>query len=140
MELMGERLREARRAKQLSLNEVAARADISASTLSRIETNKQNLDLGLFVALAKILDVTPGSLFDHVGEDGGPLAARISALSNRSRTELWRELTAAQKTGRRSHRRSQLSAIAQQMEELVAQIEFITQEIESVRMAIRRRT
>jgi len=53
---IGARLRVLRREKQLSLADIAARARISAATLSRIENGKQPLGVELFLTLSALLD------------------------------------------------------------------------------------
>jgi len=60
--VVGNRLRQARTARQLSLNDVAGRAKISVATLSRIERDKQGIDLGLFLTLSRILKAPPHDL------------------------------------------------------------------------------
>src|SRR2546423_3585082 len=62
--MIGERLREARDMRGMSLMDVAGKAHISAATLSRIENNKQGLDFGLFLVLAKILARAPAELVE----------------------------------------------------------------------------
>jgi len=60
--MIGERIREARNAREWSLTDVATKAHISVATLSRIERDKQTLDLGLFLTLMRILELDPGAL------------------------------------------------------------------------------
>ena len=138
--MIGDRIRETRLSQRLSLSQVAVKAEISAATLSRIETNKQNIDLGLFLTLARVLHTTAGDL---LGEDGGsqvpgpqadPLVRKISALETSERTQLWRDLT-------QSHRERgpQRRNLSQQVEELLAQVEFLHEEILSVQQRTKRR-
>jgi transcriptional regulator with XRE-family HTH domain len=137
--VVGSRLRQARVARQLSLNDVAERAKISVATLSRIERDKQGLDLGLFLALTRILKsdahemLADGNAPDKVD----PLAIRIASLESTDRARLWRELTDAHRN-RRAPRREQIRNLSQQVEELLAQIEFLHAEIESVQKRLRR--
>src|SRR6266550_1806691 len=95
--VVGNRLRQARTARQLSLNDVAGRAKISVATLSRIERDKQGIDLGLFLTLSRILKAPPHDLLtaDGDGRDSvDPLVHRIASLDAAERARLWRELTA----------------------------------------------
>ena len=135
---IGERIRESRQGQHLSLTDVAEKAGISAATLSRIETSKQGLDLGLFLSLARILKNAPHELLgsDAADEDtADPLAKKIAALASVERARLWRDLATARKE-RRKRPRAEVTA---QFDELLAQFEYLRQEIESVRLNLRRR-
>jgi transcriptional regulator with XRE-family HTH domain len=135
--IIGERLRDVRHAQHLSLTDVAGRAGISAATLSRIETSKQDLDVGLLLTLARILKSAPhellGSDADTPASD--PLVTKIAALGSGERTRLWRDLA----TARRDRRKRPWSELSAHYEELLAHFEYIRQEIESVRANLRRR-
>lgn len=137
--MVGEKIRVARQAQHLSLSDVAERAGISAATLSRIETNKQSIDLGIFLLLAKILKRQAHEL---LGEEDGhvqpPLAWKIASLGTDERARLWREVSAARRT-QKPARRSDPASVALHVEELIAQIDFIREEIESVRKRLRSR-
>lgn len=135
--MIGERIRESRQSQHLSLTDVAGKAGISAATLSRIETSKQGLDLGLFLTLAKILKAAPHELIGEDGEEreSDPLARKIAALASVERARLWRDLAAV----RRERRRKPRAEVGAQFEELLAQFEYLRQEIESVRTNLRRR-
>ncbi|HSP33558.1 MAG TPA: helix-turn-helix transcriptional regulator [Thermoanaerobaculia bacterium] len=134
---IGERIRESRQNQRLSLTDVAGKADISAATLSRIETGKQGIDLGLFLSLAKILKAVPHELLGSDGpeEASDPLAKKIAGLASTERARLWRDLAAARKERRKKPR----AEVGAQFEELLAQFEYLRQEIESVRSNMRRR-
>jgi transcriptional regulator with XRE-family HTH domain len=144
--MIGENLREARLAQQRSLADVAKRAKISIATLSRIENEKQTLELGLFLTLAKLLDCSPTEL---LGEEDGksgkgaaldPLVKKIAAFEPGERTRLWRELAAARRAVRpKAPRRLELRQLSQHVEELLAQVEFLRQELEIVHRRLRRR-
>ena len=138
--MIGERIRAVRQSQQLSLNQVADKADISVATLSRIETNKQALDIGLFLVLARILKTAPQEFLDGEGSADGadPLVGRIASLDSRERTTLWRDLTAARKNNR-SSRRLQMRTLGMQVEELLAQVDFLRGEIESVQKRVKKR-
>jgi transcriptional regulator with XRE-family HTH domain len=135
---IGERLRSARQAQQLSLTDIAGKAGISAATLSRIETDKQGLDLGLFLMLASVLRAEPNDLLGgrDIDKESDPLAKRIAALASADRAQLWRDLIVA-RNGRKKRRLR--PDVSDQFEELLAQFEYIRQQIESVRSNVRRR-
>jgi len=125
----------------MSLMDVAGKAHISAATLSRIENNKQGLDFGLFLVLAKILARAPADLveLDDAGESD-PLVGRIAQLSTGERTALWQELAEERRNSRQKRHARHGASVSQQMEELFAQFEFIREELEAVRANVRRRT
>jgi transcriptional regulator with XRE-family HTH domain len=137
---IGDRIREARLSQQRSLTEVASKAKISAATLSRIENSKQGVDLGMFMTIAEILKVLPRDLLDDAeGEEEtghDPLVQRISNLASRERAELWRAL--AENVRGRKAKRSQTSNLGVQVDELLAQADFLREELQAVRSRIRR--
>ena len=137
--MVGNRLRVARQSRNLSLTELAARADISAATLSRIERDKQNLDLGLFLTLTSILKLTPQAVLSDITDEEGvdPLVRAISGMQTGERAQLWRSLAAERKTHRT--RKADGRAVVNEVEELLAQVDFIRGEIESVQKRLRRR-
>lgn len=139
--MIGEKIRERRQSQQRSLADVAGKANISVATLSRIENDKQSVDFGLFLSLAKVLNVTPHDLMGPDQSDEGtvdPLARRIASLSGRERLDLWREL-AAERRNRARKRGADVQGVAQKVEELLAQMDLLREELESVRRRIKRR-
>lgn len=68
-----------------------------------------------------------------------PLALRIASLDVAERAQLWRALTATHKNHRGAGRGSRIRNLSQQVEELLAQIEFLHAEIETVQRHLRRR-
>ncbi len=138
--VIGTRIRQARAARNFSLNDVATRAQISVATLSRIERDKQGLELGLFLTLCRILKTTPQEL---IGVDGSenidPLAVRIAALEHDQRVQLWRELAASRRGQKRYAMRSQMRRLGDEIEELLAQLEFVRAEMEAVQSHVKRR-
>ena len=132
--MVGERLRQARVARQLSLADVAGEAHVSAATLSRVERDKQAIDVELFLTLARVLNAAPADLLsDGDGEnDGGALAARISAMQAGERTQLWRQLSDERREARQK-KHSEIRIMGAEVEELLAQMDFLRQEIEAVR-------
>ena len=137
--MVGARLREVRHSQNLSLTTVATKAKISAATLSRIETSKQAIDVGLFLFLAKILKVSPRDLIGEDSDTGDdPLIGRLAALDSGQRTKFWRELTVARRS-QRSGRRGDARQLTSEVEELLAQIDFMREEMESVRIRLKKR-
>jgi transcriptional regulator with XRE-family HTH domain len=137
--MIGEKIRHARQAQQLSLAQVAAKAKISAATLSRIETEKQNVELSLFITIARVLHVSPNELLGEAGESdseaGDPLVRQIASLDSSERTRFWRDLTSARRQSRPRNTRN----VNLQIEELLAQVDFLREEIVAVRSRLKRR-
>jgi len=137
--VVGNRIREARTSRNLSLNEVASRAHVSVATLSRIERDKQGLDLGLFLILCKVLKAAPHDLLIGEGDENvDPLALQIGRLNHGERVQLWKDLA----NGRRERRqamRSNVRRLNDEIEELLAQLQYVQAEIESVQNHVRKR-
>jgi transcriptional regulator with XRE-family HTH domain len=139
--MVGDNLRQARLAQHLSLATVAGEAHISAATLSRIETNKQPLELRMFMTLAGVLKVSARELLGSEDEEAAaqgsdPLVTRIAGLETAARAELWRGLAAERRTHLGNGRTRNM---ANQLDELLAQVEFLREEIEAVRSRLRKR-
>jgi transcriptional regulator with XRE-family HTH domain len=134
--MIGARLREARHARQLSLNTVAVKAEISVATLSRIERDQQRIDVELLMTLIRILKINTREVLDDEPQSDSvePMAEKIAALPPLERTKLWRELATTRKSaaGGTTNR-----VLAQQVEEFLAQIDFLRGEIEAVRKKLR---
>ena len=138
--VVGTRIREARTSRNLSLSEVASRAHVSVATLSRIERDKQGLDLGLFLILCRVLKALPHDLLgDEVGENVDPLALQIGRLNHGERVQLWRDLANARRNDRRQTMRSTARRLGDEVEELLAQLQYVQAEIESVQSQVRKR-
>ena len=136
--MIGERIRQTRQARRLSLNDVAGRAKISVATLSRIERDKQGLELGLFLLLCKVLKTSPRDLIVEGESDSNvdPLAVRMAGLNHPERVQLWHDL-AANRRGDRRHVRAQMRRLAVEVEVLMAQLEFVRAEMESFHSRVR---
>lgn len=137
--MVGEKIREVRQAQGWSLVEVAGEAKISVATLSRIENGKQSVGLGLFLLLAKVLHVSARELLpeeDEGNDKVDPLARRIAMLGTKQRTELWREV-AAERRAQRGH--NARADAAQQVEEMLAQIDFLRDELDTICKRIKKR-
>jgi transcriptional regulator with XRE-family HTH domain len=140
--MLGERIRDLRQAQGRSLADIAGKAQVSVATLSRIENDKQAVDLGLFLVLAKVLQVGATELLGQTGEqdeDVDPLARRIAMLETKKRTELWRDVVAERRSQRRGSRVTKTPDLGLQVEELIAQLDFVRDELETVRMRIKKR-
>ena len=83
--LVRDRLRSLRRASGWSLDELAARSHLSASTISRIETGKRTIGIDVLVALARALHVDLDSLLD-VHRDDDDVVIRPIPTSRRGAT------------------------------------------------------
>ena len=139
--MIGDRIRQTRQARRLSLNDVAGKARISVATLSRIERDKQGLELGLFLVLCKVLKTSPRDLIveGEVDSNVDPLVVRIAGLNHPERLQLWHDLAAHRRGDRRSHMRSQVRKLADEVEELMAQLEYVRDEMESFHTRMRKR-
>ena len=138
--MIGERLREARETRGLSLTDVATQAHVSAATLSRIENSKQGLDFALFLVLAKVLAVSPSDLVDEDDTSvNDPLVTKIAQLTPTDRVRLWKDLAVARRTSRTKVHARNSDTASQQVEELHAQFEYMREELEAVRASIRKR-
>lgn len=80
------RVRELRSARGYSLDALAARCDVSRSTISLIERNATNPTAVLLERLATGLDVPLASLFEPTGDDQAP-----TPLARRASQPLWRD-------------------------------------------------
>lgn len=127
--MVGERLRRARKEVRLSLAQVAAKAKISIATLSRIENDKQGLDIEVFLLLASILGHKPADLLGDENESIDPLINKLSVLAGRDRIRFWTQM----KESAGTRRAAGIREIAIQVEELVAQIDYLRCEVEAVR-------
>jgi transcriptional regulator with XRE-family HTH domain len=135
--MVGERIREARTARQLSLSDVAVKASVSTATLSRIETGKQAIEVALLLNLAKILRTTASDLLgpDGNGEDDN-VAERIAALGPADRLRFWQDMSGSRQ---KTPGRGKIEDVANEVEELLAQIDFLRGEVERIRVSLRGR-
>jgi transcriptional regulator with XRE-family HTH domain len=138
--MIGEKIRGLRHSQGRSLADVAGKAKVSVATLSRVENDKQSVDLGLFLILAKVLEVSPHELLDEENGESrvDPMARRIAGLGSMDRTGFWRDL-ATERRAARNRRGAATRDVAQQVEELLAQVDFLREELESVRKRVKRR-
>jgi len=68
---LGRTARRLRESQNLTLADVARRAEISSAMLSRLETGRVSPSLETIVALARALGVTASALMQRVGADDG---------------------------------------------------------------------
>jgi transcriptional regulator with XRE-family HTH domain len=143
--MIGKRLRQTRASQKLSLNEVAERADISVATLSRIERDKQNMAVDLFLTLCKVLETQPNEL---LGDGNGgdlqtpssvdELIRKISGLDVGDRTRFWHGLSKANVARPRGRHGGEVRVIAREVDELLAQVDCLREQLESVRKQLKR--
>jgi hypothetical protein len=67
-----------------------------------------------------------------------PLAVRIAGLNHPDRMQLWHDLAANRRGDKRSHMRAQMKKLADEVEELLAQLEYVRVEMESFHGRMRR--
>lgn len=135
---VGAGLRKARNSRRLSLNDVASQAGISAATLSRIETEKQNVDVGLLVALSGILGIEPATLLGSAGNGEGRLSdALIGTLATMGPGECAQVVAESMKQSRRGKPRR--DALHARIDLLVAALDLIHEELLELRHDARRR-
>src|ERR1700712_4932563 len=68
---LGRTARRLRESQNLTLADIAGRANISSAMLSRLETGRVSPSLETIVALSQALGVTPSVLMQRVGADDG---------------------------------------------------------------------
>lgn len=78
------RLRSLRTTLGLSLDDLAARTNLSSSTISRIETGKRTISLDVLLPLARALEIDLDALLDVEGDDD--VVIRPIASRSRGRT------------------------------------------------------
>lgn len=137
--MIGEKIRGVRQSQGRSLADVASKAKISVATLSRIETEKQAIDVDLLVTLAGILGIEAAEVLRTSSGTGNAeaLAQRIAGLGAKDRADLWREV-AAERRSQRSHARVPARDLAQQVEEMLAQLDFVRAELEALRPKLKK--
>lgn len=134
--MVGQKLRVARHSRGMSLNDVASQASISAATLSRIENDKQAVDVEMLLTLSDILSIHPADLFEQPAQsESDPLAARFAGLDSKARTKIWNELAAAARRRKEAGTPSRQKEI--EVDEMLAQLDYLRAEIESVKRRIR---
>jgi transcriptional regulator with XRE-family HTH domain len=131
----GSSLRTVRSARGMSLSEVSSRAGISTATLSRIETEKQSVDVNMLIVLARILRVSPSDLITDGGEHDSEKSL-VDALAVLAPEERAKVVTAA---SRRHASRRPAEPLHAQLEALLATIDMIKEELTAIQRQTRRR-
>ncbi|MGA7614130.1 MAG: helix-turn-helix transcriptional regulator [Thermoanaerobaculia bacterium] len=135
---VGERIRDARKRRSLSLADVASKLDISAATLSRIETDKQPLQLDTFLRLARIVGEDPSFLLagNRKSDGQGSLLQQIARLSRGEKQKLWQQLARKSEHARRRNG-GDSRQLAEEVDELLAQVELIRSALLALRRKMR---
>lgn len=129
---VGAGLRAARVARRLSLSDVASHAGISAATLSRIETEKQNVDVTLLLSLSSILGIQAASLLSGDGDGRDRTAATlIEELAMLTPGECAHVVAESMKQSRRGKPRR--DAAPGRIERLLAALDLIHEELSELR-------
>lgn len=80
---LGERIKNIRRGKKLSIEDLAQKVQYSAKSIVMLESGQASIGLELFANLCTVLDVTPNDLLE--GEyrvtGGAPASVRASEIS-----------------------------------------------------------
>jgi transcriptional regulator with XRE-family HTH domain len=87
---VGQRLRDLRHKQSLSLETVAARADLSVGFLSQIERGLSSPSLRALVTLADVLGVGVAALFGTRASDGSAADGVVTRAPERAELKLWR--------------------------------------------------
>jgi len=131
---VAEALRRLRTEQRLSLTRVAEKAGISVATLSRVETNKQNLDIPLLFTLARVLGVSPAAIVrdgdgDGDGDGGDSKRSFMRRLSTLRASERARLLF--------STRRRDPKELATTVDEILAALDMMRDELLHVHKTVR---
>ena len=132
---VGEALRSARKARGLSLHEVAKATGISTATLSRIETEKQNVDVALFVSISRVLRVAPGDIL-RTGEGGESEEALAQTLATLPADKRARVISAASQ-GRAVRRDG--GDLQARIDGLLATLDLVREELSDLQRHVSRR-
>src|SRR5271157_3538738 len=87
---VGMRLRDLRRAANLSLETVAGRSDLSVGFLSQVERGLSSPSLRVLATLADVLGVGIAALFGNQGGEAGAQHGVIIRATERAELKLWR--------------------------------------------------
>lgn len=129
---IGQKIREARRLRRLSLQQVAARVGLSAPSLSRIETDKQALDVEILLRLARTLRTNASDLLplNPDSEMGGrhEMDLILARLSENDRAALWDGLAEEARAGSLRG-----SLTDERLQEILTRLDFVRDELELLR-------
>jgi transcriptional regulator with XRE-family HTH domain len=130
-EFIGANLRRLRTDRGISLAGVAGQAGISVPTLSRIETNKQSMEVGLLMKLAAILHVSAAEILAGGAEkeDVESLSRRVAALPAADRARIFLQ----------SAPRGRARDLQPALDHLVSTVDMLREELVTVQHAIHHR-
>jgi transcriptional regulator with XRE-family HTH domain len=128
---IGENLRRARGEQNLPLVAVAEKAGISVATLSRVETGKQSLDVGLLITLAGILAVPVAELVGEQNDagDAKTMTRRLSALPVSERARIFLDAS----------KRQDARGAFGMVEDLLSTLDVLREELLKVQNSVSRR-
>jgi transcriptional regulator with XRE-family HTH domain len=93
---VGAVLREARKARGLTQQQVAASVNLTRSSIANIESGRQHLPLHSWVGICQVLGVDPAGVISRAVQGAGPLAEPLPSRGDRQTAQLCRRLEAAQ--------------------------------------------
>jgi transcriptional regulator with XRE-family HTH domain len=120
----------------MSLSEVAGAVGVSTATLSRIETEKQSVNVTLLVRISQVLHVSASDMLatqDEATHDEDVLVAALAALPSDERA---RVIAAAAKHHRPAKRAAELQS---RVETLLATVDVIREQLADLGRHTRRR-
>lgn len=119
----------------MSLHAIATKVGVSVATLSRIETNKQGIDLPFFLELAHAIGIEPAELIGENGNAGSSdaLARRLAAFPPDERAQI---MAAAARDAAPNGTRSDLH---RHLDALVTTLDVLRNELLEIRIAVRRK-
>jgi transcriptional regulator with XRE-family HTH domain len=125
---IGEALRAIRVSRKLSLTAVADKAQISIATLSRVETDKQNIDVTLLLKLTRILGVGASEILaDADGDESDAVQRKLSQMRTSERARIF--ISAGRDGGGAMHHR---------IDDLVTTLDVLRNELLTVHRSVRR--
>lgn len=69
LKALGEKLYQQRKAKKLSLRQLASIADVDYSQIDKIEKGRLNITIITLISIADALEMSPGELLDYNPEE-----------------------------------------------------------------------
>lgn len=69
LKALGEKLHQQRKAKKLSLRQLASIADVDYSQIDKIEKGRLNITIITLISIADALGMSPGELLDYSPEE-----------------------------------------------------------------------
>jgi len=127
---IGTALRTARMTKGMSLTDVATTAGVSAATLSRIETDKQGVDVDMLMTLSRVLHVSPADMLDEAHQAPSSEETLVNALAALTSDERTRIVMAAAK---RRTKRGPGEPLHAQLDALLTTIDLLRDELTTLR-------